>query len=143
MAYTIGTGSSGEIDVADAWKTYSIVGAVLWGVTILARVFFVVAGCAMLAGPEGAIAGATIGIGACCCTFIAFLGLVGFTIWGSTLRFGEVGMVASEEILRDSGMAFLIGNIIHYVIVVLPLALCMCCTCCILCVAGTAAAAGG
>ena len=108
VAYPIETGGAGEIDVAGTWKTYSLVGMIMWGVVILARICGLVAGCAMLGGEAGAVAAIPIGIGSCCCTFGAAFGLVGLTIWGSILRFGDSGQAASQELLKDSGMAMMI-----------------------------------
>ena len=135
IAYEIGTGGAGEVDVADVWKTYSLIGAILWGVICLGNFCKSMANCTALGGPETVALGIPMALGACCCGLIAGLGIIGFTIWGSTLRFGEVGKVASEIILKDSGLAFMIINIIHYVIVVGPLAICMFCFCCMICCA--------
>ena len=56
-------------------------------------------------------------------------------IWGSILRFGEDGELASKIVLEQAAMWMMIELIVHYVIVGISVCIC-CCVCCTLCVAG-------
>ena len=108
VAYEIGTGAAGEIDVAAEWKTYSLVGMIFWGVFLLGSVARIVAGCATLCGDNAALAAVPIGVGSGCCSIISLLCIVGLTVWGFLIRFDEVGKTASKDLLRESGTAMAI-----------------------------------
>ena len=136
IAYEMELGTAGEMNVAEEWRTYSLVGMIIWGVAILARFMFMFAGCSMMCGESGMMAALPIGMGSLCCSCLVGIFGVAFTIWGSVLRFGVAGNEASELLLKDSGMFMMIMNIALYVILVAPLICFTLCACCMLCCAG-------
>ena len=61
------------------------------------------------------------------------------------LRFSDEGNIAAQEILMESGLAMLVCNIVHYILVLIPFVCCLGCSLCLICCAGMmagAAAAG-
>ena len=134
---------AGERNVADAWQLWSTFGIVCWGLFMLAHLTNLVAACMASnpeGNPEGLVAAIPIAMGAGCCTVIAILCCAGFTIWGSILRFGEDGELASQIVLKQAGLWMMIELIVHYVIVGISACIC-CCVCCTVCLVGGGAAA--
>ena len=85
------TGAADEMDVAEDWRTWSLWGAILFGVIIGANLVLGISGIATMMGDAGVACGAMGAIGSFCCLMTAACGLVGIIIWGSVLRFGESG----------------------------------------------------
>ena len=90
-ASVVSTGASDETDVAEQWRTWSLWGAILFGVIIGANLILGVSGLVAQTGEAGIACGAMGAIGSFCCLMTAACGLVGVVIWGSVLRFGEAG----------------------------------------------------
>ena len=143
-AYNVATGVAGEVDVAMAWKEWSLYGMIFWGLAIVAQIIYVVAGCIAQGGEAGQVTAVPIQLCGCCVWSISGICLVVLTIWGSMLRFSDEGNLATQDFLPESGLAMLIINIVHYIIVLIPcVCLAGCCACALCCagmVAGAAAA---
>ena len=127
LAYSISSGEAGEIDVAGEWKTWSLCGAIFWGIFVLANTCYCVSGYRNVLR-ETREFGDIVGLLACCGCCISCIGIVllfGFTIWGGHLRFGHDGTIANQELLKDSGTAMRFALIFHFLIFLVPFLCCI------------------
>ena len=118
-----------------------MIGAIFWGILILAQLIKAVGVCISMTGEAGAVTAIPIMLCSACTGCIGSLCLAGLTIWGSMLRWSDAGSECSMDLLADSGMAMFWGLIINYVIVFLPLLCCICMCSCVVCCAGVLGAA--